>query len=133
MRISDWSSDVCSSDLDVAHRLDLLPRPDRLRNGLVERHVAMRRHDRARHQRRCSAHAARAEAADDQVPPRDHARAFPDSRILSGDSSRLSRRSEEHTSERQSLMRNSYAVYCLTNTKSNKIQLRQWQTKQPYR
>src|SRR3546814_6069708 len=138
MRISDWSSDVCSSDLDVAHRLDLLPRPDRLRNGLVERHVAMRRHDRARHQRRCSAHAARAEAANDQVPPRDHApRAYPDSRILSGDSSRSSRntessvttkssipvlvcrkpRSEAHTSELQSLMRISYAVVCLKKNK----------------
>src|SRR3546814_7855146 len=30
------------------------------------------------------------------------------------------RRSEEHTSELQSLMRNSYAVFCLKKTKSNK-------------
>src|SRR3546814_10678277 len=30
------------------------------------------------------------------------------------------RRSEEHTSELQSLMRNSYAVFCMTNTKNTK-------------
>src|SRR3546814_19039980 len=27
MRISDWSSDVCSSDLETARRLDMLPIP----------------------------------------------------------------------------------------------------------
>src|SRR3546814_8534176 len=31
------------------------------------------------------------------------------------------RRSEEHTSELQSLMRNSYAVFCLTKTTSQKL------------
>src|SRR3546814_1626675 len=33
---------------------------------------------------------------------------------------RLDPRSEEHTSELQSLMRNSYAVFCLKKTKNNK-------------
>src|SRR3546814_6859552 len=32
------------------------------------------------------------------------------------------RRSEEHTSELQSLMRNSYAVFCLKKKKHNRIQ-----------
>src|SRR3546814_3433680 len=36
--------------------------------------------------------------------------------MISGDH----QRSEEHTSELQSLMRNSYAVFCLTKTHSNK-------------
>src|SRR3546814_9861638 len=31
-------------------------------------------------------------------------------------------RSEEHTSELQSLMRNTYAVFCLTNKRTNKQQ-----------
>src|SRR3546814_8982427 len=54
-------------------------------------------------------------------------------RMLSGDwglrlsaacGGRLARRSEEHTSELQSLMRISYAVFCLQkkNTKNSKIQ-----------
>src|SRR3546814_5883119 len=34
-------------------------------------------------------------------------------------------RSEEHTSELQSLMRNSYAVFCLTKTKNKCIKIRQ--------
>src|SRR3546814_4717473 len=33
----------------------------------------------------------------------------------------LKLRSEEHTSELQSLMRNSYTVFCLKKTKNNKI------------
>src|SRR3546814_5154848 len=33
---------------------------------------------------------------------------------------RMRLRSEEHTSELQSLMRNSYAVFCLTKTKNHK-------------
>src|SRR3546814_3884004 len=33
--------------------------------------------------------------------------------------SSLAQRSEEHTSELQSLMRNSYAVFCLKNKKNN--------------
>src|SRR3546814_4689215 len=38
MRISDWSSDVCSSDLDLAARMDeaLVMRPDADRVDLVE-------------------------------------------------------------------------------------------------
>src|SRR3546814_5722407 len=69
MRISDWSSDVCSSDLDV-----FPPVADRQRGR----------------------------SSLDEVPlirrPR-HAR------------------SEEHTSELQSLMRISYAVFCLKKKK----------------
>src|SRR3546814_7933274 len=38
-------------------------------------------------------------------------------RVGSGDATRLVRRSEEHTSELQSLMRISYAVFCLKKKK----------------
>src|SRR3546814_5784833 len=106
MRISDWSSDVCSSDLssraaeDVAaadHHADLGP-------GLL------RLDDLAR------------QAADhlgvDAVVLVPH-------QGLAGELEQDAavgeglRRSEEHTSELQSLMRISYAVFCLkkkTNT-----------------
>src|SRR3546814_4690415 len=100
MRISDWSSDVCFSDLvvdrdpnpgpghDVAcHQLGPeLPLLDRL-GGRGEERLAVK---------------ARATLA---LVGRldDHRRA-------------VGIRSEEHTSELQSLMRISYAVFCLKKT-----------------
>src|SRR3546814_3486307 len=95
MRISDWSSDVCSSDL----------RP-RVRPG--------------------SSHSAPRPSAGWPTPFRLESVATPPvenqelkSPRLQGDA-RLcgglpAGRSEEHTSELQSLMRISYAVFCLTN------------------
>src|SRR3546814_2116698 len=80
MRISDWSSDVCSSDLGAARRS-----PPR------RRRAARPRRSRPR---------ARRDPAGRQPLPR-----------------RLSR-SEEHTSELQSLMRTSYAVFCLKKKKT---------------
>src|SRR3546814_7531181 len=40
MRISDWSSDVCSSDLDLAKRIDTTDEWIRQRTGIHQRHVA---------------------------------------------------------------------------------------------
>src|SRR3546814_2649743 len=76
MRISDWSSDVCSSDLG--------------------RSVAP-----------CDETQARLKAGPTQFPStyRRFARM----------------RSEEHTSELQSLMRISYAVFCLKKKKNTRI------------
>src|SRR3546814_6030630 len=104
MRISDWSSDVCSSDLARAVREQLEQRPNlhprprcrqrqhlelrRLRIGRV--HLAQRNRHRNRQ---------RLDLADENT-------AF----ILLD----RTNRSEEHTSELQSLMRISYAVFCLT-------------------
>src|SRR3546814_8842558 len=79
MRISDWSSDVCSSDLGWTSRL-AQPRPTPVRGR-------------------------------QRAPARRAARRF-------------AGRSEEHTSELQSLMRISYAVFCLKK-KKNKQQLLQ--------
>src|SRR3546814_4065658 len=89
MRISDWSSDVCSSDL-----------------------AEMAPSSRARSFGRRSAKAAmRRESAVTRVALAAR---------RGGDNEA---RSEEHTSELQSLMRISYAVFCLkkkNNTKHDK-------------
>src|SRR3546814_6456098 len=99
MRISDWSSDVCSSDLrrkdggsnDVGgqHPGDLLLRCRNaslnVRQGDIGDRTIERIHHGCRHDRH-------------------------------GD-----QRSEEHTSELQSLMRISYAVFCLKKKKHTEI------------
>src|SRR3546814_8941462 len=110
MRISDWSSDVCSSDLDRVsepgpeaecrrdHRLHLvriLCRADPGRGGTEDA-------DRLRDLR----HAAhlRGRVAPVHLPHHEPC-------VLGRG------RSEEHTSELQSLMRISYAVFCLKKKK----------------
>src|SRR3546814_10451987 len=93
MRISDWSSDVCSSDRLPSDR-------DRDR-GSSSRSTARR----SVRSPICSA--PRAPLAPRPDGPPDSA-ACPDD---------WSPRSEEHTSELQSLMRISYAVFCLKKQK----------------
>src|SRR3546814_2633238 len=91
MRISDWSSDVCSSDLTRhgRHRGRAGERRPSLSRPLVERHPGL------------SAQA---------LVARSGARIVDDG---PGDAFGAETRSEEHTSELQSLMRISYAVFCL--------------------
>src|SRR3546814_2460965 len=116
MRISDWSSDVCSSDLVGAHwdatgfTRKTLSRPSALLqdHGVTWRGEPAFDDHRRRHcvQRRRIATPAPALGAVEREPLR-----------------RLDRtRSEEHTSELQSLMRISYAVFCLKKKKKNKKQ-----------
>src|SRR3546814_4338776 len=93
MRISDWSSDVCSSDL-VAQ--------DAVNQGAA---VVLTSVDAAR----------RAGIAPGKHVYLHGYAAFQD-RLVS-ERIDLSRRSEEHTSELQSLMRISYAVFCLKKKK----------------
>src|SRR3546814_10623236 len=111
MRISDWSSDVCSSDLPVrpaAGPARFRPRPRRAQadaghaaDGAGDGRFAFRRL-RAVHRTRLGRIAGR----------QDRSR---QTRLARG------QRSEEHTSELQSLMRISYAVFCLTKkTKETK-------------
>src|SRR3546814_8525939 len=106
MRISDWSSDVCSSDLGAVPRAG--------------------RRGRARQVRR-RAHRAAHRAAAVGVLPEDagcrwHRRTEdPAQRAVRGARVRMAgtrARSEEHTSELQSLMRISYAVFCLKKKKT---------------
>src|SRR3546814_2402392 len=122
MRISDWSSDVCSSDLHSLVRLICITKwhrsiegseserwlaPAAFGNGKLVMNAAYRR-----------------QPAQFRPPP------FPVADTISGaapvtllapldagnDVCPSSPRSEEHTSELQSLMRISYAVFCLQNT-----------------
>src|SRR3546814_4371689 len=118
MRISDWSSDVCSSDLFRIPnpQSQLLGHPqDRTARTRIAGELggvglsriadrAQRRHELLDHRQAAVARrrlrVAGDEALDDAVFQRveaDHGQA----------------RSEEHTSELQSLMRISYAVFCL--------------------
>src|SRR3546814_5331662 len=121
MRISDWSSDVCSSDLtkDIA-RDALLPRfvGIILRLGFDRPIANIGRGDR--HQRRMDGAAgARHHDATESADRQQHHKAAPQARDRGwaiGCSS-AGFRSEEHTSELQSLMRISYAVFCLKKKK----------------
>src|SRR3546814_1741665 len=95
MRISDWSSDVCSSDLTAAGEGDALLHDvgGQLGRRLVEGDL---------HRIGDGGHRLLHRLTD----------------LLGGGDDRLGQardevRSEEHTSELQSLMRISYAVFCL--------------------
>src|SRR3546814_5960422 len=115
MRISDWSSDVCSSDL-ARHR----GRPVRIlrhRHGDVEAgDFRGHRHGRPDHLRLTRAGRQVMASRHDHFPRGDAARR----RAMRAAATTLAEqwadedaRSEEHTSELQSLMRISYAVFCL--------------------
>src|SRR3546814_2351003 len=96
MRISDWSSDVCSSDLrDDGLFYRLLPeRKGRLAAGGRFQVLAFSERERGR-----------------------DARNWGDDYPFASGAWRRVRRSEEHTSELQSLMRSSYADFCLKKKK----------------
>src|SRR3546814_6985535 len=111
MRISDWSSDVCSSDLrDDLHRFRRLeagqPRAAPAAKLVLAECLARLEHDHRMHRLAppLVGHADDRRLANGRVP-RDDALDFGGVDILA--------RSEEHTSELQSLMRISYAVFCL--------------------
>src|SRR3546814_7414713 len=105
MRISDWSSDVCSSDLRAANgaRVPQLRAAGALRPAVGRTGLA---------HGRCAP----------QAPPRRGHRFPPDARVPHRRQPAPDRleRSEEHTSELQSLMRISYAVFCLKKQKNIK-------------
>src|SRR3546814_3715657 len=125
MRISDWSSDVCSSDLVqlslswARRRRNALPRkPDRSGYAVSALTIGLGSHQshrrlclvRSPRSRRQWPHAAAHQTATVNLCP--HNAQGPTSgrrnpRLNSG------YRSEEHTSELQTLMRISYAVFCL--------------------
>src|SRR3546814_2658989 len=118
MRISDWSSDVCSSDLSYGSaRRRVCPQPQ-TSPGAGSWECWPRAPRRAPPRRPTAA------ACQDRIEARDCAclrrlRGCADSvseRLRQprrpGGSAR-GNRSEEHTSELQSLMRISYAVFCL--------------------
>src|SRR3546814_1091581 len=116
MRISDCSSDVCASDLDdpQAVRAEL---PYGLRRGLLDR---VRDADQAgdlaihRDEHHGLAIATQILCLAGEVTS-VHAKVIYQARVAERDPPAFNRaddRSEEHTSELQSLMRISYAVFC---------------------
>src|SRR3546814_10857698 len=107
-RISDWSSDVCSSDL-AGHSGATFAE-----SGLARR-LRFPAHDKSRRDHRRGGCRFMAPAE-----PRTVADRIPAPRRPCRWQSAV-QRSEEHTSELQSLMRISYAVFCLKkkNNKNN--------------
>src|SRR3546814_5771570 len=95
MRISDWSSDVCSSDLLTFGLLDSADQLAQPPDGGVEP-----RGHRASELLKLGVLAPRRLQGFAQ-------------RLVVATGGRRALRSEEHTSELQSLMRISYAVFCL--------------------
>src|SRR3546814_7575199 len=123
MRISDWSSDVCSSDLREAHRIgavsvDQLQRIDRIALGLghllalgvADQPMAVDRLERRLpHEMNALHHHPRDPEEDDVEPGDEDGCGVIACQFACG----VAARSEAHTSELQSLMRISYAVFCL--------------------
>src|SRR3546814_3961191 len=117
MLISDWSSDVCSSALrEASARDDVEPNTAFLGIGPLDRRGAERARPRIVNEDRDG---IRLEPRRERCKIR---------RILKIGDQRFGRhamrvgkaRSEEHTSELQSLMRISYAVFCLKKKKNMK-------------
>src|SRR3546814_2499623 len=104
MRISDWSSDVCSSDLDRADATDVQ----------AHRGIELQRVAAAGGFRTLAGHHD-ADLVPQLVDEEHHAVAALD--VAGQLAQRLAHRSEEHTSELQSLMSTSYAVFCLKKKK----------------
>src|SRR3546814_10550264 len=118
MRISDWSSDVCSSDLADPQEVqgggrrfqpdrDALRRRLPLQRGLTEARMDTGFPSRLKREGDDAPHGGAAAAGptkDGRWRRRVRARAI---------------RSEEHTSELQSLMRISYAFFCLKKKTCN--------------
>src|SRR3546814_3219930 len=123
MRISDWSSDVCSSDLLAV--LDQQQEAEHVGVALIE---AAEQADHGG-ELGTQAPAARLQRVELRRQPQVVVREeLPDQRLLAlimavegalGDAGGAGdvARSEEHTSELQSLMRISYAVFCLKKQK----------------
>src|SRR3546814_5472561 len=114
MRISDWSSDVCSSDL--RHRpkqlLHMPPGSPRECYRLLDRQPGSP--DKVG--RMIWVFISKGQSEEEPHVVRYVQFPLHNGRIVA---QRTLRRSEEHTSELQSLMRISYAVFCLKK-KSNK-------------
>src|SRR3546814_8367174 len=120
MRISDWSSDVCSSDLRLAlgqHGAKSGPSKRRFTgaNYLV-RGTSLRKPTSTRLKSRISVATDVAKLAG--VSQSAVSRAFTDGASIAESTRKKVLETEEHKSELQSLMRISSAVFCLKNKKN---------------
>src|SRR3546814_9353896 len=131
MRISDWSSDVCSSDLVEAEGLapeGLPPRPSQKEAAVGGVHrLAEPRHDAVERVSPAGQRARRREERGEGAAglggirrhfPAGIAEHVGKATVLDEEAVR----SEENTSELQSLMRISYAVFCFKKTSYIKTQ-----------
>src|SRR3546814_3748822 len=109
MRISDWSSDVCSSDLIEDLMLSCRIQGKFIENALLH-HLCTRPEWCASFVEIVFKPTDRNAAAQSALSRLGFTPVEPD--LL-----RIDARSEEHTSELQSLMRISYAVFCLKKQK----------------
>src|SRR3546814_7392853 len=116
MRISDWSSDVCSSDLIFLYR----GRPPRLPPKPKEKIMA-RSHPLERYRNfGIMAHIDAGKTTTTERILYYTGKSYKIGEVHDGAATMDWMRSEEHTSELQSLMRISYAVFCLKKTKKQK-------------
>src|SRR3546814_1607542 len=122
MRISDWSSDVCSSDLFTGGRII----GDGIRDGRDPQIVAGRGYD---HNFVLDKGVTRQPEFAARLEDPKSGRVLelwttePGVQVYTGnflDGTLVGKRSEEHTSALQSLMRISYAVFCLTQKKPDR-------------
>src|SRR3546814_5244605 len=114
MRISDWSSDVCSSDLMAAEE------PEGFGEAITDQRQGMaERFGPAAQWLGMSDGFARTGKTELAAKTLEKGlEKYPDNVDLwVGLGNALAARSEEHTSELQSLMRRSYAVFCLKKKK----------------
>src|SRR3546814_5006273 len=118
MRISDWSSDVCSSDLAAGARAAARGRGSAGGARRARRHgvpsLSHRRHRPGRDRARPGGQPEH--GGEGSAKGLSRARRASGA-VRCGMTHPAPSRSEEHTSELQSLMRISYAVFCLKKTK----------------
>src|SRR3546814_10545730 len=116
MRISDWSSDVCSSDLVVQQRDEGIVRQIALREGgFGDAEFSLRyQFNRPVGQKPIFVGTLRVKSDTGKGP---FEIGYDEFGVATGLATGSGFRSEEHTSELQSLMRISYAVFCLNKKK----------------
>src|SRR3546814_2478899 len=122
MRISDWSSDVCSSDLAARRSarpyVERRARPQSHSRTPLSPRVAGVMADKVDFKKTLDSYRARrGELRIIDVPEMQYlqidGRGDPNTSPAFADAVETLYRSEEHTSELQSIMRISYAVFCL--------------------
>src|SRR3546814_10836514 len=105
MRISDWSSDVCSSDLPEESSQEVNPEEGRQKD-----------------REECDQAEGREKDCEEVHQEEGLSQGCEKACRASGFLTPVTSRSAEHTTELQSLMRNSYAVFCLKKKKTKMLQ-----------
>src|SRR3546814_1897408 len=111
MRISDWSSDVCSSDLQRHAAVDV---------ERAEPDLTTPEQQRGRREQEPANIGQPVMCEEIDVDRGGERIAGPHRRVARIAKVENAPRSEEHTSELQSLMRNSYAVFCMIKKETSK-------------